>query len=146
MIVRPFKASDVDLIELQPRQAAAWRQHAAGHDISAAVTHGGWSVFHGEQLLLCGGVIARRSDEPLLWSLISVHASRHMLGLLRVTERFLQVCGHPFVYATTECEFASGCRFLELLKFERLTDADDKAVVMQPFVDGVDHYIYERVL
>ena len=146
MTLEPFIADHLELMTLQPRQRQAWARHGSRDYLLEAERHGGWSVFHGQQLLLCGGVMARIPEEPLLWSFISADAGRHMVALLRVTRRFIEVCGHSFVYATSEVHFRSGCRFLAMLGFERMHWADGRPAVLPKYgLDGEDHALYEWV-
>jgi hypothetical protein len=146
MRLEPFQAAHFDRMDLQPRQADVWSRHGSQEYLLLAQQHGGWSVFHGEQLLLCGGVIARIPAEPMLWSFISAQAGPCMLALTRVTRRFLQVCGHSFVYGTCEPDFRNGCRFLGLLGFERMRWEDGTPAVVPKYgLDGEDHALYEWV-
>jgi hypothetical protein len=146
MRLEPFKAAHFDLMDLQAHQHEAWARYGNAAYLLEVERHGGWSVFHGEQLLLCGGVIARIPEEPLLWSFISAHAGPYMLHLLRITRRYLEVCGHSFVYGTSEVDWPRGCRFLELLGFERMRwDDGTPAIVPAYGLDGKDHALYEWV-
>lgn len=146
MILEPFDADHLARMRLQPRQSALWSRYGSREYLLEAQRHGGYSVFHGERLLLCGGVMARSPDEPMLWSFISADAGPFMLGLVRAARRFLELTGRGFIYATTEPDFANGCRFLELIGFERMTYADGTPAVVPKYgLDGADHALYEWV-
>lgn len=134
MIVRPFKPEDMAAIDLQDAQRPARDlllelapDYATGGPAYTAEQDG--------RIVACAGVLAVGSYGAL-WSALARGAP--MLALHRAALRFLSVHRFRLMQATAAAHFADGCRWLEMLGFER------RNVLPQPGPDGAMHVLYER--
>jgi hypothetical protein len=90
----------------------------------------------GGRILLCGGIAFDDSREAWLWSFVSAHARAHFMRLHRHTQRFLEV--HAVPLTATADQGGTGCRWLELLGFERTQE-------LRGFFPGCpDQFVYRR--
>ena len=76
------------------------------------------AAFVDDRVLLCGGV-ATFGQHGILWGLLAFDAGRHMVRLHRGVERFLAIQRVRRIEATVEDGWPVGCRWLEMLGFER---------------------------
>lgn len=136
MTIHPFKPSDLDEIDLQSAQTS-WLRHRDPH--YAQILARGVAVTareHG-QVLACAGVIALERDVGHAWAFVA--RGQKMIRFRAYVRRLFEVCGKSRILANTEADFAEGCRWLELLGFERL----ERLEACGP--DGRDHWLYVRV-
>ena len=77
-----------------------------------------YTLFDGERVVACGGISMGLSLGNWIWSYIDEGAGRHMIALHRVASRL--IAENPIrLRAATEVGFSPGCRWLEMLGFER---------------------------
>jgi hypothetical protein len=136
MIVERFRPEHLAQLELQPAQDAA-RNLKTDPEYLEAVSAGVAVTVRDTEILGCGGIV-EFDEGSVLWTLLSPHAGRFMVGIVRAARRLVEVAPRP-VYATAACDFPQGCRLLELLGFNRLPDP-----VTGISTDGKAHFVYER--
>jgi len=132
--VRPFHPDDLPRIDLQPSQIAGREALLEMADVYAE-RGPAYTVEHGGRIVCCAGVIAVGSY-GVLWSALAAGAP--MLALHRAAIRFLSVHRFKLLQATAALQFEAGCRWLEMLGFERRDAMPD----LGP--DGAVHVLYER--
>jgi hypothetical protein len=87
------------------------------------------------RFLACAGV-SKGELGYQLWSVIAPDAP--MLRVHRAARRFVGLFANLKLVATSRCDFAAGCRWLEMLGFER-------AGLLERYGgDSVDHVLYAR--
>jgi hypothetical protein len=142
VIVEPFRPFHIQLLKAQGVQAAQIQQvsHVPATYASVERPPGvAMTVWNGEQIVLCGGVIPTGPKKGLLWAVLSANAGNHMLWLHRATLRFLDVEPWQRVEASVQHGFPAGRRWLKLLGFEfegRMRKYD---------LDGNTHLRYARI-
>lgn len=99
-----------------------------------------FSVFRGEEVLLCGGVFDYWPGRAEVWSFLSVDAGKHFVALTRVVRRFLNMCTQRRIEAVVDCNFEQGHRWVRMLGF-KLEAPRMKAYHPQ----GEDCALYARV-
>lgn len=109
-----------------------WHAVALGSD---AAHRGGFTLRHDGRIIACGGAIPAPRGGYHLWSILAPDAP--MLAVTRATQRGLATLHSGPLVATTPVGSEHGCRWLELLGFQR--DHVERA-----YLDGVDHLIYVR--
>jgi hypothetical protein len=135
MNVRPFKAEDAAQIDLHPEQAYC-RPHLTAQYL-ATLTGPAYTVFHGEHILLCGGLVHTAESDPMLWSLMSRHAQPYFFRLHRITERFLSSERGPKLASVDQGQFRS-CRWMTLLGFRY------EGILQRFGPDMRDRYLFAR--
>lgn len=133
-----FKPEHLWQIELQDAQRS-WYDYAS---VEYAQSLADGLAYTGRMrgcILVCGGVIDTGPEVGHLWCFLSRQARHHFLRLHRTTLRFMQLTGKRRLIATAEAHFADGCRWLEMLGFER------GELLPNAGPDGCDHIKYEKV-
>ncbi|MDP9066611.1 MAG: hypothetical protein M3O06_12200 [Pseudomonadota bacterium] len=118
MTVVPFQPFHLEILRAQGIQAAQVSHVPATYAKFQRPPGPALTVFHGEQVILCGGIVTVGSGMGILWAVLSKNAGRHMVWLHRATQRFLQLQELRRIEATVEAGFAAGCRWIELLGFK----------------------------
>lgn len=139
MICERFKPEHFAEIELQDRHQVA-RQFLDKSGLSAMATAGPAYIARDPNgVILCAaGLDETEAEYSFLWSILSRHARAHLLALSRGAERLISIASRPVVYATTEADFAPGCRWLGMLKFTYMPG------MFLTGPDGAQHRIYSR--
>lgn len=143
MIIEPFRPVHLDVLRAQGVQAAQAREvsHVPASYASVSRAPGtAVTARMGDRILLCGGVTTVDAERGVLWALLSVSASAHLVRLHRGVERFLSVQRPRRLEATVEEGFGPGCRWLELLGFEY------EGRMRGYGMNGETHLRYARVL
>ena len=96
------------------------------------------SAEHDGKIIACAGVAVQDYGIGTLWALVSQDAGRHMVRLDKCVRRLLEIPTLRRIEATTEVDFAPGCRWLELLHFQR------EGVKRKYGPGGEDHMGYAR--
>lgn len=119
MRVEPFRAAHLEALVLQPAQTA-WRGRIDG-EMGRALEAGGlaWTVFEGERLVGCGGVIDRGGERGEAWALLDQEAGAAMLAATRVVRRYFETAPFRRIEAVTASDFKPAGRWARLLGFER---------------------------
>lgn len=118
MRVEPFAAADLRALTLQPAQAA-WRGRFDGETGLALQASGlAWTLFDGERVIGCGGVIDRGGGRGEAWALLAQDAGRAMPAATRVVRRYLQTAPFRRIEAVTAVDFPPAGRWARLLGFE----------------------------
>lgn len=139
MIIETFKPEHLWEIQLQPAQRS-WYRYASRPYAEMLANGLAYSGRIRGQLVVCGGVIDMDEDTGHLWCFLSVQARCYFVRLHRATIRFLKLTGKRRLIATTEADFEDGCRWLEMLDFQR------KESMPNAGPDGCDHISYEKVM
>jgi hypothetical protein len=114
MNVRPFLPADAEAIELHPEQE--YCRPYLTPEYFASLTGPAFTVFHGEHILIAGGLLRTADSDPMLWSLLSRHAHKDFLSIHRITMRFLSSERGPKLAAVDKQQFKN-CRWMSLLGF-----------------------------
>jgi hypothetical protein len=140
MILEEFKPEHLDEIDLQDEQRS-WYEYEQRLEYARGLTRGlGYTVRVAGQIIVCGGVLPVDQSTGQLWCFMSKYARTHLITVHRVALRFMQISGLPTLYATSEADFANGCRWLLMLGFKQ------SAVLHKYGPDGRDHILYTKVL
>ena len=121
MIVEPFKSYHLDLLRAQGVQGAQLAEVSIVPVTCASLAPPpgpAVTVFHGEQILLCGGIVERLPAHGECWALMADEAGRHMTWLHYAVKRFLTMQRWMRLEATVEKEFSAACRWVTLLGFQ----------------------------
>lgn len=137
MTVAPFKPEDLDEIDLQPDQTS-WRDHRDPEYAQELARHLAVTARDGDRIVACAGVLPLERDVGQAWAFVARDAGRHFLRFRRMVVRMFECSGKSRILASTECDFAQGCRWLEILGFERI----DRIEECWP--DGRAHWLYVR--
>lgn len=132
-----FKAAHLLEIEADASQAL---EHEDAPDVGRAFERAGnaYTIRHNGRIVVCGGFAASDLGDAHLWGVVARRAP--MVVLHRAVRRLLEVYrGLGRVVATSDATFAAGCRWLELLGFNR-------EGVLPQYGFGVDHVLYAREL
>lgn len=114
MIVRPFKIEDWEQIELQPSQAYL-REHLTKEYFEGLQQNYSITIIANDKIIAISG-IKETEQGGMLWSFLSETAGDHMLKLHRVAMRMIETYQEQLI-ATTELDFESGDRWLQMLGF-----------------------------
>jgi hypothetical protein len=137
-----FKAAHLSEIDTQP-----WQRHVFARAIEAgtfvppaALEEAGnaYTLRHRGRIVACAGLVASDTAAVHLWAVVADRAP--LVILHRAARRLLEIyrgCGR--ISATTEANFAQGCRWLDLLGFERRE-------VLTGYGVGIDQVLYTRDL
>ncbi len=138
MKVRAFQPTDLALVDLQPEQAWIRPHLTLAYGIRLA-RDPAYTLIDEGRILACGGIAQFTDARPLLWSLVSRHASARFIAVHNLARRLLCCYDDADLCATVEHSHERGHRWLELLgfRFER---------VLPNFgPDGAAHHLYGRV-
>ena len=138
MKVDPLKLSDFEEIEPQPAQIY-WRAHRTPEEERFLANEIAFTARDNGRIVACAGVVSLGQEAGICWALIARDAGRHFLRFRGMFERMIETSGKRRLFANTECDFADGCRWLEILGFARIEQRE-------PFCgpDGREHHLYER--
>lgn len=136
MTVAPFKPEDLDEIDLQPGQTS-WIDNRDPEYAQELARHLAVTARAGTRIVACAGVLPLDRDVGIAWAFVARDAGRHFVRFRRMVLRMLQISGKRRMLATTECDFAMGCRWLQILGFERI-DTDVLEVLGRP------HFVFAR--
>lgn len=142
MIVEPFRGFHLDLLRAQGVQNSQVRavSHVPGEYANLWRVPGpALTARHGDQIILCGGIMTMGNKHGMLWAVLAADAGAHMLALHRATRRFIRIEPLRRLEATVEVGFFAGCRWLEMLGFE------GEGVMRGYGENGEDHVRYARV-
>jgi hypothetical protein len=100
-----------------------------------------YTVFDGEEVLFCGGVIEFWKNRGEVWGIFNAEMSKHQfLAVHRATKRFLEVCPVRRLEAMVETDFVQGHRWIKKLGFEV------EAVRLRSyFPNGKDGTMYAKI-
>ncbi|MDB5802686.1 MAG: hypothetical protein JWN73_8 [Betaproteobacteria bacterium] len=132
VLIRPYRAADLEALILQPAQAhlqplLLGRGYAQTLEACEAWTFAvrespiegqAESETAPEKIIACMGVHPIHPARALAWSLIAGDAGRHFHAIHRAARRYLHVTPYARIEAHVEAGFAAGARWLTLLGFE----------------------------
>jgi hypothetical protein len=119
VIVKPFKPYHIDLLRAQGVQGAQLRELSLVPEGTVINPHGqALTVFDGETVIVCGGIIPKFKGHGECWAILSAEAGRHMRWLHYAAKRFISIEPWSRLEATVEEGFENGCRWVELLGFK----------------------------
>lgn len=141
MIVEAFHVKHLDEMRVNAYQRASFDRYCNDDDRARMQTGFARTVRIDGKIMMVGGVLELYDDTSIghLWSLLADGADQHALALHRCLLRLFQITGKRMLVATTECDYAYGCRWLGMLGFDR------QAETLEAYgPDGADHYLYVR--
>lgn len=138
MTIEPFSPSHLDEIDLQPAQTS-WLEHRDPNYARELARHVAVTARVEGVVVACAGIISLDRDVGHAWAFVARNAGRHFIRFRRAVARLFEVSGKSRILANTECDFAFGCRWLEMLGFERLE------LLKECGPDGRDHWLYLKV-
>jgi hypothetical protein len=141
MIIEPFSPRHLWEIDLQPAQRS-WYLYASPEYAESLARGMAYTARVRGRIVACGGILPVDEDTGHLWCFLAAEAGRHFVRLHRTAQRFLRVAGKRVLVATSEADFVDGCRWLELLGFQRAS----RSRLPKYGPDGADHICYEKVL
>lgn len=140
MLIVPFKAEHLELIELQPHQEGFSIQIADkkyGKSLESA-GHCFTGIVDGK-IVGCAGLVVQWDNRAVAWALLSKDAGKYMLSMVRKIDEYLKLCGIRRVEATAICGFKPGARLLEMLGFEY------EGIARKFTPGGDDVFMYARI-
>jgi hypothetical protein len=135
MNIIPFRAEHLSQINMQERHRRTVsyltpeyvQMLARGPAISAVAD---------DRIIASTGILLQFPGLGSLWGLVSQDAGPHVVRMYRAACRFLEIPKLRRIEATVETDFEDGCRWLELLGFER----EGRMTKYGP--NSEDHYRY----
>lgn len=119
MNVIPFEPAHIERIELQPSQQYVISHICVEYLKYLQLQGPAATAEHDGKILACAGVSFQGFGMGVLWAFVSKDAGKHFVRLDRATRRLLELAKLKRIEAAAEASFAPGCRWLELLGFER---------------------------
>lgn len=135
------------VIKFEPHHARLIRPHAAqaeeAESLAAGVPRGGnaYTAVHDGVPIACFGYVLLWPGRGYAWALLDEESGPHMLALTRAIRSLLHAEQLPRVEMAVAADFAAGCRWAELLGFERESDRPARKY----FPNGCDAWLYARV-
>lgn len=139
MDVRVFHLDDLNHIELQDSQTHL--RSLFPDQVALGAFSSGYTAVQNDTIMACAGVFERSGYMPILWCLISRHASGHFIAIHRVACRMLEHWKYTELFALADALFSPACRWLEMLGF-RLESSEGDRYVSGP--DGRNYRLYVR--
>lgn len=142
MIVRPFRPSDIAVLQIQQAQSYM-RQYLS--DIDARVLDIKDLAWTGEEnghVIACAGVIPQWPGRAIAWALMSPMAGKCFRRIHRSVSAFLDYnIRERFhrIEATVDVDFDRAHKWMRMLGFER------EGVMKKYRPDGMDQVLYARV-
>jgi hypothetical protein len=137
MNIIPFEPHHLSQIHLQDQQRRTISHLMTEPEYLQVLTQGpAISAVIDDRVLGCAGVIVQFIGIGFLWAAIAQDAGAHFIRMHRAARRLLEIPRLRRIEATSEVDFAQGCRWLELLSFE----CEGRMKKYGP--DGADHYRY----
>lgn len=140
MLIVPFQPEHLNRILLQPSQIAL-QPELAKADYGPSLLAAGpcYSAVAGDEVIASAGFYPQWDGRAIVWALVSANAGRHFVKLHRAVLRSFEI--HPFrrVETCVLAGFAEGCRWAEMLGFER------EGFMRAYAPDGSDFHLYARV-
>jgi hypothetical protein len=114
MILRPFKATDIDLMNLQERQklSISMPDRLALEQLSLAFTG-----IIGDEVVGCGGLAKQWEGRYIAWAFLAADLKQYFVPIHRAMKSMLDMQNHRRVEAYADVNFAEANRWLELLGF-----------------------------
>jgi len=140
MDVVAFKSEHMLALDVQDAQASA-RQFFSPEHLADLEELDSFTVLFGGRPAMCVGWVELYPTRALVWAVLARDAGRHMTALTRFGRRLVDGLPYRRVDAEVDAEFGQGCRWLELLGFQRETPNPLRAYNAH----GGDSYIYAKV-
>lgn len=110
-------------------------EHAAALGASPAAT-----VMHGDEVLMCGGVVPIWAGRSMAWAYLSRDVGPHMLSVTRAVLVFLEGHPSPRTEMYVQADFEEAHRWARSLWFHQETVRATRF-----FPDGTDASVYVRL-
>lgn len=119
MHIVPFQPRHLELLILQPSQAAFSDYFDPKY--GPALVDGGpcFTAMDGDEILACSGVIKQWDNRAIAWALISQHAGKQFVRIHKAVNRFLESTEFRRIEAFVDADFEQGHRWIQMLGFER---------------------------
>lgn len=139
MEVKPFKRDHMSLFIEQEGLPA--HDAVLTPDMYDHLESNGYTMFDGDKILACAGVLEYHEQRGLLWSYIASDIGTRMLALTRAVERYLSLLSYNRLEMDVACDFEQGHRWAEMLGFKLECE---RRVAYDP--EGNDYALYARTL
>ena len=139
MKVIPFRPEHIGLMNLQEHQRlviSSLTMPYLSQIISAGPT---LSAVVDDRVIACAGIASPGLGIGTLWAVVAKDAGPYFIRLDRCVRRFLEIPKLRRIEASSEVDFAPGCRWLELLGFQ------SEGIMRKYGPNGEDHMRYARV-
>jgi len=140
MNVIAFEPKHVYQMKLQSHQMRLVSQMALEY-IEVLRTLG--PAFSGEvdgRIIVCGGIATQFPGVGTMWACLSQDSGPYFVRLHRCGKRLMESLSLRRIEASTEADFAPGCRWLEMLGFQ------SEGRMRSYGLNGEDHIRYARVM
>ena len=117
MRVEPFKVEHLQQMDVQEAQRYLL-PHVNWDGVRQLENAWAKTVFDGERVLLCGGLVPLAGSRAVVWAYFSEAAGTRMLRLVRATRAFLTDAPFRRIEAFVDVDFWAGHRLVRLLGFE----------------------------
>lgn len=134
MNIIPFEPHHAALI--RPQDAQAGESNVDGKPEGES-----WTAVHDGAPVACFGVVTMWPGRGYCWALLDKDAGPLMLPLTRAIRSLLKATPLRRVEMAVDARFDAGCRWAELLGFQRENDRPARMY----FPDGRDAWLYARV-
>ncbi len=135
MNIVPFMPEHLSRIHVQEQQRRAF-SHLTTEYLQVLAQGSAISAVVDDRIIGCAGIVGQFMGHGILWGAIAQDAGPHFVRMHRAACRLLEIQRLRRIEATTEVDFEEGCRWLELLGFQR----EGRMSKYGP--DGEDHYLY----
>ena len=140
MNVIPFEPKHVREMKMQSHQMRLVSQMAFEY---IEVLGGLGPAFSGEvdgRIIACAGIATQFAGMGTMWAILAQDSGPYFVRLHRCGKRLMESLGLRRIEATTEADFAPGCRWLEMLGFQ------SEGRMRSYGLNGEDHIRYARVM
>lgn len=137
-IVR-FDPSHLWQIRAQDHQVAVVSRYLTDQYAELLSSGLAYTGFDGTRVVGCAGIVTQFAGVGTLWAVLADDSRRHFVAIHRTVERVLGMVRLRRLEASSEVDFAQGCRWLELLGFQ------SEGVMRSYGPDGKDHFRYAKV-
>jgi RimJ/RimL family protein N-acetyltransferase len=138
MDIRPFHVDHLKGMQLQPSQADRAHLLTPEH-LEFLAGLDAYTVFAGGRPVASCGLFDIWPGRAMAWAFIAADAGRHLLGITRAVQRYLDLKAPRRCELYVDLGFEPGYRWAEMLGFER------EGVLRAFEVDGRDQVLFARI-
>ncbi len=118
MHIEPFQPKHLEILVLQPSQAAVSVFFDAEYGQALKEAGPCFSAVDNGEVLACAGVVKQWENRAIAWGLISENAGRQFVRIHKAVQRFLESTDFKRVEAFVDSDFDAGHRWIKMLGFE----------------------------
>lgn len=116
LTVKPFKAEDFLDLDIQALQSYAKKEITVPQLLSVEEEET-YSIFDGEEVLACVGLIEMGPDRAQVWSALSTNIKNRFLKVHNTVKELLAATQHARLEAYVDCDFDNAHKWMRLLGF-----------------------------